>query len=340
MNASPAGPAAPVLVCAFAVTRTPPDLATSAAVVGHEEGGPLRVLRAGSLCLVVQDVPAALFDEAALAERLNRPDDLERCARAHHRGVEAAARRGPVVPLPMATLYRGDRSAEQAVAAREAVLGVLLDRLRGRTEWAVKVHATHGATNPAAAADAPAGSGSGAGTRGRAYLSRASARRRDRQDAHGRALAEAEAVDAELRRYAVDATRHRPQSERLTGRRAPQLINAAYLVEDADTAAFKRALARLAADGRHTAVEVSASGPWIPYSFARWDEDPATMDTDAVDPAAPSTDVENPDATAPNTTDPDTTAPDTTERHRTEPPRTAPDRTARERRPMEQEARA
>lgn len=284
MNVPPAGPAAPVLVCAFAVTRTPPDLATSAAATGHEEGGPLRVLRTGGLCLVVQDVPAALFDEEALAERLNRPDDLERCARAHHRGVEAAARRGPVVPLPMATLYRGDRSAEQAVAAREAVLSALLDRLRGRTEWAVKVHAADGAAN-ATASDVPADSGTGAGTRGRAYLSRASARRRDRQDAHGRALAEAGAVDAELRRYAVDATRHRPQSERLTGRRAPQLINAAYLVEDAESAAFKHALARLTADGRHTAVEVSASGPWIPYSFARWDEAPAdAMAPDVTEP--------------------------------------------------------
>ncbi|MFE1025553.1 GvpL/GvpF family gas vesicle protein [Streptomyces sp. NPDC058818] len=297
MNAPPAGSAAPFLVCAFAVTRNPPDLATSAAATGHEEGGPLRVLRAGDLCLVVQDVPAALFDEEALAERLNRPDDLERCARAHHRGVEAAARRGPVVPLPMATLYRGDRSAEQAVAAREAVLDALLDRLRGRTEWAVKVHATDGAVN-AAATGAPADSGTGAGARGRAYLSRVSARRRDRQDAHGRALAEADAVDAELRRYVVDATRHRPQSERLTGRRAPQLINAAYLVEDAESAAFKHALARLIADGRHTAVEVSASGPWIPYSFARWDEAP--------------------DATEPSRTEPHPTAPERTPPHRTE----------------------
>ncbi|MBQ1095201.1 GvpL/GvpF family gas vesicle protein [Streptomyces sp. b94] len=313
MNAPPAGSAAPVLVCAFAVTRTPPDLATPAAAAGHEEGGPLRVLRAGGLCLVVQDVPAALFDEEALAERLNRPEDLERCARAHHRGVEAAARRGPVVPLPMATLYRGDRSAEQAVVAREAVLGALLDRLRGRTEWAVKVHATDGAANATAAAGAPADSGTDAGARGRAYLSRASARRRDRQDAHGKALAEADAVDAELRRYAVGATRHRPQSERLTGRRAPQLINAAYLVEDAESAAFRHALARLAADGRHTAVEVSASGPWIPYSFARWEE-------------------------AADATEPVSMAPDTTEPHPAAPERTAPERAVPH--PVKQEARS
>lgn len=276
MSGPAPAPAASVLVCAFAVTRTPPDGAALAAASGHEEGGPLRVLHADGLCLVVQDVPAALFDEEALAERLNHPDDLERCARAHHRGVEAASGRGPVVPLPMATLYRGDRTAERAVASRGPVLDALLDRLRGRTEWAVKVHAGGRAHAPTAVpADLDAGAGSG----GRAYLSRASARRRDRQTAQGRAQAEAEAVDAELRGYAVAATRHRPQSERLTGRPAAQLLNAAYLVEDSECAAFTRALARLTADGRHPAVEVTASGPWIPYSFARWDEDPDAAKT-------------------------------------------------------------
>ncbi|MFH8974471.1 GvpL/GvpF family gas vesicle protein [Streptomyces sp. NPDC017890] len=323
MSAPTAGPAEPGFVCAFAVTRTPPDVATLAAVTGHEEGGRLRVLRAGGLCLVVQDVPAALFDEEALAERLGRPDDLERCARAHHRGVEAAAGRGPVVPLPMATLYRGDRNAEQAIVSREAVLGTLLDRLGGRTEWAVKVHASEGAKDAAGAgASAASGSGVVAGAGGRAYLSRASARRRDRQDAHGRALAEADAVDAELRRYAVAATRHRPQSERLTGRRAPQLLNAAYLVEDAERTVFTRALARLAADGRYPAVEVSASGPWIPYSFARWDEDPDATEPDRTeaDPIGPGR--AGPDRAGPGRTGPDPTGPGRTHEHRTEEDRT------------------
>jgi hypothetical protein len=271
VNGHPAGPAAPVLVCAFAVTRTPPDPAALAATTGHEEGGPLRVLHTDGLCLLVQDVPTALFGDEALAERLGRPDDLERCARAHHRGVEAAGGQGrAVVPLPLATLYRGDRSARQAVASRAAELSALLDRLRGRTEWAVKVHAA----GPASQAVTRTGAGTGSGTDGRAYLSRASARRRDRQDSHAKALAEAEAVDAELRRYAVAATRHRPQSERVTGRRTPQLLNCAYLVEDAEGAAFARALAGLTADRPYPAVEVSASGPWVPYSFARWDEEP------------------------------------------------------------------
>ncbi|MGW0224866.1 GvpL/GvpF family gas vesicle protein [Streptomyces tendae] len=276
MSASAAGPAAPGIVCAFAVTRTPPDPAGLAVARGHEEGGPLRVLWAGGLCLVVQDVPADLFGEEALTERLNRPEDLERCARAHHRGVEAAAGRGPVVPLPMATLYRGDLTAARAVADRRQVLDTLLDRLRDRTEWAVKVHAAEAAPGAAAA--------TGSGDGGRAYLSRVSSRRREQRGALGKAQAEAEAVDAALRRHAVAATRHRPQSERLTGRRAPQLLNAAYLVADARRADFTAALARFTAGGAHPAVRVDASGPWIPYSFARWDEGPRADPIPQADP--------------------------------------------------------
>ncbi|MFJ3020166.1 GvpL/GvpF family gas vesicle protein [Streptomyces tendae] len=276
MSASAAGPAAPGIVCAFAVTRTPPDPAGLAVARGHEEGGPLRVLWAGGLCLVVQDVPADLFGEEALTERLNRPEDLERCARAHHRGVEAAAGRGPVVPMPMATLYRGDLTAARAVADRRQVLDTLLDRLRDRTEWAVKVHAAEAAPGAAAA--------TGSGDGGRAYLSRVSSRRREQRGALGKAQAEAEAVDAALRRHAVAATRHRPQSERLTGRRAPQLLNAAYLVADARRADFTAALARFTAGGAHPAVRVDASGPWIPYSFARWDEDPRADPIPQADP--------------------------------------------------------
>ncbi|MBC7271918.1 MAG: GvpL/GvpF family gas vesicle protein [Streptomyces sp.] len=256
------------LVCAFAVTHDPGPSADPGGTPGHVGGGPLRVLAAGELCLLVQDVPASAFDEAALAERLDRRDELERIARAHHRAVETAARWGPVVPLPLATLYRTEAAAARAVAGRAAELSALLDRLRGRTGWAVKIHA--GETG---AVSAPRHGDDARAAGGRAYLSRASARRRTRNEGRERALAEAEAVDRELRRYAVAATRHRPQSEQLTGTAAPQLLNGAYLVDEAERAAFTAALERLTAEGRRKGVEVVASGPWIPYSFARLDED-------------------------------------------------------------------
>ncbi|MFF0791853.1 GvpL/GvpF family gas vesicle protein [Streptomyces spiralis] len=256
------------LIYVFAVTGAPPAAGLPAAAAGHEEGGPLRVLQAGALWLLAQDVPASAFTETALAERLNRPEELERCARAHHRGVEAAARQGPVVPLPMATLYASDTNAVEAVTARAPEFGALLDRLRDRTEWAVKVHAT---APPAAAPQGAPPVCEGGPPGGRAYLSRASARRRIRHEAHEQAVAQAMEVDRELRQYAVAATRYRPQSERLSGRGTPQLLNAAYLVDDAGQGDFTRVLARAATGRPH--VDIIASGPWVPYSFARPDQE-------------------------------------------------------------------
>ncbi|MEU4466796.1 GvpL/GvpF family gas vesicle protein [Streptomyces sp. NPDC024017] len=253
----------PTVTCVFAVTDTPPPDEVVSVTPGHDGGGPLRVLAAGPLHLIVQDVPAADFGEDALTERLNRPEELERCARAHHRGVETAASTGPVVPLPMATLYLDDRNAVRAVTGRADSLRALLDRLRNRTEWAVKVHGPATERASGAAGDGPAD--------GRSYLRRASARRRTEREAREHALAQAHAVDRELRRYAVAATRHRPQSEQLTGRSVPQLLNAAYLVDDGQRAEFVRAVGELARDAHRTAVEVTMSGPWIPYSFARSD---------------------------------------------------------------------
>ncbi|MFF7867844.1 GvpL/GvpF family gas vesicle protein [Streptomyces qaidamensis] len=252
------------VTCVFAVTETPPPHEVVTVTPGHDGGGPLRVLAAGPLHLLVQDVPAADFGEEALAQRLNRPAELERCARAHHRAVETAASAGAAVPLPMATLYLDDRNAVRAVAAREESLRALLDRLRDRTEWAVKVHGPGSGHAPAAAADGPAD--------GRSYLRRASARRRTERESRERAVEQAHAVDRELRRHAVAATRHRPQSEQLTGRSVPQLLNAAYLVDDGQRAGFVRAVGELARAAHRSAVEVTVSGPWIPYSFARSDK--------------------------------------------------------------------
>ncbi|MEV6617362.1 GvpL/GvpF family gas vesicle protein [Streptomyces sp. NPDC051051] len=258
----------PWVTCLFAVTDTPVPDGVLAVTPGHDGGGPLRILEAGPLRLVVQDVPVAAFGEEALARRLDRPDELERCARAHHRAVETAAREGAAVPLPMATLYLDDHNAVRAVTAREAPLRTLLDRLRDRSEWAVKVYCA-GPARTSGAASGVAGDGGPAD--GRSYLSRVSTRRRTEREARETALARAHAVDRELRRYAVAATRHRPQSEQLTGRSVPQLLNAAYLVDDGRRADFLEAVRRPAlADG--TAVEITLSGPWIPYSFARLDE--------------------------------------------------------------------
>ncbi|MDT0265763.1 GvpL/GvpF family gas vesicle protein [Streptomyces sp. DSM 44915] len=259
-------------VCVFAVCRPLPDGALDG-VPGHPGGGPPRLLVAGALAAVVQEVPAAEFAAGRLTERLADPRELERCARAHHAVVTAVARATPVVPLPLATLYLGAARALAAVAERADDFARVLDRLGDRAEWGVKVSAVPGgpagpdaAPRPAPPAARPAD--------GRAYLDRVRGRQRDRQQRQEAAWSAAERSYARLRRCAVAARRLRPQDPVLAGGGPRQLLNAALLL-DADRVAELRAVAaELAADpaiSRHARIEVT--GPWVPYSFARLDDE-------------------------------------------------------------------
>ena len=66
---------------------------------------------------------------------------------------------------------------------------------------------------------------------------------------------------------AVAARRYRPQDPRLTGRAEEMVLNAAYLVDEAATEAFRRIV-----DDGDAALALELTGPWAPYSFATLEE--------------------------------------------------------------------
>ncbi len=264
-SAAPVAPAATAtLTYVFAVCRTA-DPDTLAATAGHAGGGPLRLLALGRLALLVQDVPAEAFSEEELRRRLGDRADLERCARDHHAAVVAAGVSGPVVPFPLATLYRSDRRAVEALSSGEGRFTELLDRLAGHVEWAVKVHLSPTAARPEPVTREPRET-PGGGT-GRAYLSRVSGRQRRADEERRTALEAAERIDRALRQHASAAVRHRLHSPELTGRGNAQVLNAAYLVAENAHPSFARALTELRTTRDLACVEIDVTGPWVPYSF-------------------------------------------------------------------------
>jgi hypothetical protein len=258
------------LTCIFAVQDTaggPP------VGCGGYAGGsaPYRLALGGDaagLVVVAQDVPAAEFSEEALRGRLADPADLEVLARTHHAVVTAVAASGPVIPLPFATLFTDPDRAAASLEARAGQFRTLLDRLRDHAEWAVKVY-TKQIGAPRDAADEPPRSGTAslpAPGAGRAYLDRVRARREDQQAKQAAALAEVERIDADIRALADAAVRRRPHGAQVTGKNRVQLFNGAYLVDVHRTEQLHAAIDALRADA--VAVEIEASGPWVPYSFA------------------------------------------------------------------------
>ena len=243
----------------YAVAADSAELQTGAAAGIGVGGGQVRAVRAAGLTAVVEDVGEDEFGAAALRRNLEDLEWLERTARAHHAVIEATAGNGPVVPMRLATVYSGDDSVASMLRQRADDLGEALSRISGRSEWGVKAYASPPAdTGPDDQADAPARSGT-------AYLQRRRAQLASRTDARQAAAADAEAVHTELSQLSVAARLYPPQPPRLAGQAALMVLNAAYLVADAQAAEFAVAVNDLTS--RHRSVRLGLTGPWPPYSF-------------------------------------------------------------------------
>jgi hypothetical protein len=109
----------------------------------------VRTTSSCGLTVLVSDVSLAEFGEAALRENLENLDWLDEVAREHHYVIDAATRLFPLLPVRLATVYRGDDAVGAALSERCDQLRDALHRVGGRVEWGVKAYA---APNAAAAA--------------------------------------------------------------------------------------------------------------------------------------------------------------------------------------------
>jgi hypothetical protein len=220
-------------------------------------GSPLRLVERGGLQGVVCDVDLDEFGEASLPRNLEDLAWVEEMARAHHSAVSAVARLGTTVPMRFATIYDSDERVAEQLTELHDQLAAALDRIEGRAEWSVKVYAAAEASPPSDRASPESGA---------SYLMRkrdAASERRAREERDAEVLAE---VHRALSALAVASRTLMPQDPRLTERREPMRMNAAYLVADDTTETFL-AHARSALS-EHPGLRLEVGGPWPPYSFA------------------------------------------------------------------------
>jgi hypothetical protein len=211
------------------------------------------------LAVLTSRVVSARYSDAALRQRLEDMATVETLARAHDAVLEAALRAGDVLPFRLCTLYETPDAARDMLAAKAAMFGAALDRLRGKAEWGVKVF-----VKPAAEAVA-----TGAPASGTEYLVR---RRAERAAvaASGEAVEQAAAeIHARLVYAAGAGLTVRPQDRRLSGRAEEMILNGAYLVARDAADDFRAAVSTLADHYAGEGLELSLTGPWPAYNFAR-----------------------------------------------------------------------
>ncbi|NKY34542.1 GvpL/GvpF family gas vesicle protein [Nocardia speluncae] len=246
----------------YAVTRTAagavePDDLTGVA------GEPSRFVRSGELTAVVGSVPLAVFGDLPLRHNLEDLDWLEATARAHDAVISALQRRGPVIPLRLATVFLDDNGVVRMLEQRHADFESALTLVSGRTEWGVKAYCDRAALTAAVAGADTGGTGGGKGT---AYLARRRAQLSAQETVERDAATRAEGIHEQLVRRAA-AGRCQPLTDPvLHGRRDWLVLNGTYLVDDAGAGEFAAAVAEL--DRAVPGIRLELTGPWPPYSFA------------------------------------------------------------------------
>jgi hypothetical protein len=235
--------------------------------IGQTEGvggAAVRLIEEEGLAAVVSPVSLDDFGEDALRRNLEDLRWLESTARTHNTVVAAAAGQGVSVPLGLATVYRNEERAREALRERRAEFDRALNRITGRTEWGVKAYA-----EPTAVAE-PTQAEPADARPGTAYLRRRGAQRRSEEEARQEIFLAADRIDEELCALAATRRLHRPQDPQLSGERGQMILNAAYLVDDERADDFRAAVARLA--GLRPEIRLQLTGPWAPYSFATEEE--------------------------------------------------------------------
>jgi Gas vesicle synthesis protein GvpL/GvpF len=240
-------------------------------LAGVDAGVPVEVVSHTGLGALVSKVRLEEFGTDALKRNFENLQWVERTARAHDAVLARALDVDAVVPLRLCTIFTDEAHVRDMLERERERLLEALDRLRGRSEWSVKVLADprklEGAARERSSAPAATTADAEGEAPGRAFFARRKVDEALREEARAMAEAAAEEVHARLQREAVEATLLPPQHPELSGRSGRMILNGAYLADRSRAAEFEAAARELGERHGGIGLEVELSGPWAPYNF-------------------------------------------------------------------------
>jgi len=228
--------------------------AVERAPAGPPDVGPLRALPvAEGLWMLAAAAPLARYGAAPIERGLRDLDWVSACALGHERVTEHFLDQGTLLPMKLFTLFTSDEAAVAQSQRDSRRIARVRDRLRGRTEWGVRLRRRD--DPPPAAPVAKARSG-------REFLKRKALVRQLSRGERVGDRAKAERVFKSLRKLAAASVRKELPDE--AGR---LLLDGVLLVDRSKAVALRRAVAQHARALSREGVDVVLTGPWPPYHF-------------------------------------------------------------------------
>lgn len=260
------------LVYIYGVARISPDREAAAlpreGIVGD---APVRCLVQGDLVAFGSSVPASVFGASELRSALGDTQWLRDRILAHEKTLEQLRRSYSLVPFRFCSIYRNVEQASDAIERHHAELDQALERVRGASEWGIKLYSDRdilrcrleAATGSMRALREEVNAAS-PGTR--FFLQRKFDRALDAEVS----AAITRCVEQSRLRFDVCARESAAipvQMPATHGKSGEMVLNAAYLVEETALDEFHCALAARRSESAAHGFSFDLTGPWPPYHF-------------------------------------------------------------------------
>lgn len=235
------------------------------------DDAPVEVLSGPSFGALLSRVSADRYAPAVIEQRSGEMEWVTPRAMAHDRVMTWAQEHGGIVPMPMFSMWSGDRAALDALAAREPELRATFGRVANADEFGLRVHrndeqmlAVIHELDPGIAelrreADAA--------TPGQRYLVERKIAERSKQAIRAASQRLAKEAWAALQPLAREAVLRPLTPSSSAPPDVTLVLNAAFLVERTRLDAFRAELALHVKNAERVGLTFDFTGPWPPYNF-------------------------------------------------------------------------
>ena len=235
-----------------------------------EHGATLELVATQDLAALTSQVSLVSYSEESLNHHLSDPSWIAERAMRHETIAEFVAKRVAVVPLRFGTIFLERAGIEQMLSDKREELRAILERVRGREEWAVNVICDQSMLMSSITSVSPVlrdlTERAAQASPGQSYLiqKKIDALRVDEaRDALNRIIDE---VEQTLAAKSDDAKRLRMLKVETT-EYGEMKAKFAFLVKKSEFDQFSDAAERLAREHQSAGVGLEFGGPWPAYNF-------------------------------------------------------------------------
>lgn len=234
------------------------------------DGEPVRAVVEGELAALVSALDAREYSPEGIDQRATDLEWLGPRAQAHDAVVTWANDPGPVVPLPMWTLFSSESGVAGMLTARRSDVSATIKRIAGADEYSLRVFAKPAEIRASLDSLAPelgeAQRALEAAPPGQRYLLERKLAAQKKEMLRSAAETVAARIYDEVRAVSADAVLETlPRASAVA--EAQAVLNAVFLVHRDGFDQFRGRVSALVADHRDRGFHFEFSGPWPAYHF-------------------------------------------------------------------------